>query len=91
MVTLLHFFTLFFCIFFNPPEHPKFQVGLEKLGFEHTFQPYTYSLRPFSQGAWGLNENRWSLENISTFPLATASKSSVKQTTLTSKTKNLLK
>ena len=25
-------------------------AGLEKLGYEHAFQPYTYSLRPFSRG-----------------------------------------
>ena len=25
-------------------------AGLKKLGYEHAFQPYTYSLRPFSRG-----------------------------------------
>ena len=25
-------------------------AGLEKLGYEHAFQPYTYSLRLFSKG-----------------------------------------
>ena len=27
-------------------------AGLEKLGYEHAFQLYTYSLRPFSMGRW---------------------------------------
>ena len=51
-----HFFT-FFWHFFQPSLDPNWKVidliffqwaGLEKLGFKHAFQPYTYSLRPFS-------------------------------------------
>ena len=70
-------------IFFN-------ELALKNWALNEHFNPIPILSGLFLErgGAWGINENRCSLENISTFPLATASKSSVKQTTLTSKTKN---
>ena len=55
----LHFFNLFLSFFSTLPRTQTkkvidlifFQrVGLEKLGYEHAFQPYSYSLRPFYKG-----------------------------------------
>jgi len=51
----LNFFYPFFRHLFPPSSAPKLLksnfflwAGHEKLGYEHAFQPYTYSLRPFS-------------------------------------------
>ena len=51
--TLINFFVPFFRHFFPPSLAPKLRkllvffhlAGNEKLGYEHTFQPYIYSLR----------------------------------------------
>ena len=55
----LHFFNPFLAFFSTLPSTQTIKVinliffqsaDLEKLGFEHAFQPYIYSLRPFSKG-----------------------------------------
>ena len=60
---IFYIYLTLFWHFFQPSLAPKLSIiglifvqwaGLEKLGYEHAFQPYTYSIRLFS---WGLYIN----------------------------------